>query len=82
MSPTMLRRCRLKRNKTIFNIKKQERIENNRMMKEEQKRRNNENKDLLDSLENYYKTQMDLLKESLEREKVDRKIVELVKKKG
>lgn len=52
------------------------------MMKEEQKRRNNENKDLLDSLENYYKTQMDLLKESLEREKVDRKIVELVKKKG
>ena len=64
----------------MFKVKKQEKIENDKLFKDEQKRRQIENANLLASLDNYYKTQMDLLKEQLKKEQVDRKTIQLVNK--
>lgn len=64
----------------MFKVKKQEKIENDKLFKDEQKRRQMENANLLASLDNYYKTQMDLLKEQLKKEQVDRKTIQLVNK--
>ena len=46
------------------------------MFKDEQRRRENENRNLLESLDNYYKTQMTLLKEQLKQEQIDKKTIE------
>lgn len=64
----------------MFKVKKQEKIENDKLFRDEQKRRQTENANLLSSLDNYYKTQMSLLKEQLKKEQVDRKTIQLVNK--
>ncbi len=74
--PTILRKCKLTSNTALFKVKKQEKIESDKLFKDEQKRREAENRNLLESLDNYYKTQMKLLKNQLKQEQVDRKTIE------
>lgn len=61
----------------MFKVKKQERIEKDRRNKESMLIRGQQTQNMLESLDNYYNSQMEMLQTQLKAEKIGRETVEL-----
>ena len=68
--------CKLSSNAVLFKVKKQEKIEKERRSKDELRQRNEQTQNMLDSLENYHISQMQMLQTQLKSEKMGREAVE------
>ena len=60
----------------LFKVKRQEKIEKSRVAKETMYLRGKQTQDMLDSLDNYYSSQMQLLKTQLKTEKLNKDALE------
>ena len=68
--------CRLSSNQVLFKVKKQEKIEKERRNREEMQARGQQTQNMLESLDNYYNFQMEMLQTQLKSEQVGRQAVE------
>lgn len=66
----------LKSNQVLFKVKKQEKIEKERINKESMYLRSRETQNMLESLDNYYNSQMELLKTQLKTEKMNKEVIQ------
>lgn len=74
--PTIWEPCTRKltfSNKIIFNLKKKKAIEDKKNYNEERQHRQKQTFTVINSVENFYKDRINLLKERLAQEKVNRK---------
>ena len=68
--------CNLKSNDNLVKVKKQEKIEKDRQAKEAIRKRDQEAQNMMENLDNYYNTQVEVLKSQMKVKTLNRDMIE------